>query len=335
MAVLFGRLIRQEVLDESHALDGAEGRDDQLVGADTRLEAEVGARGPCVAIGFGVRIASGDVLVLVDLRPLNEAGGFLVEVHDRKARHGVPVLAAELRAERELLLFNTGRIAPAAIIHQRQTHPVGDAVGGEVSGSVRAIALQGVGADRQRLALLGAGLGVDEVDEAVNGVRPVANRCGATHDLDCFGGLVMQLEQRVDVAEARSARGGAVLQDEEGALPGARRQNRRADRNQQLLSGVHLHVHAWHSVEDFSGMVGGHARNGVRVDDRIGAGVSVQPVAVDDDDIRVGRRRGWIRGRAGLGESRRCERRHCNGNGRPTGRRKTLAHANLPQSRTT
>ena len=57
-----------------------EGSDRQQVVPEILLEADVGAGGPGVAIGFGVGVGGGERIVLVDFRPLDEAGGLLVEV---------------------------------------------------------------------------------------------------------------------------------------------------------------------------------------------------------------------------------------------------------------
>ena len=131
------------------------------------------------------------------------------------------------------------------------------------------------------------GIGIDEVDEAVDGVGAVAHGAGAADDFDRFGGLVVDFEQRVDVAEAGCARRHAVLEDEERALPCAGRQHRRADGDQQLLSGVHLDVDAGNGVEDFGRVVGVDGLDVFGADDGIGARILDDAVAVDEDDVRI------------------------------------------------
>ena len=291
MAVFLGRLVGQEVLDELHPLHSAERGDDERVAADVRLEPHVGARSPGVAISFGVRVGGRNVLVLVDLRPLDEAGGFLVEVHGGERRHRIPRLALHLGAPGQLLLVDARRIAPAAIVHHGQPYPAVDAIGGEVRRRVGAIAHQRVAAQGERLAGLRARLGVDEVHQAVHGVGAIAHGCRAAHNLDRLCGLVMYLEQSVDVAEHGGARRHAVLEDQERALPRAGRQNGRADGDQQFLARVHLHVDAGNCVQDFSRVIGGHFRDRFARHDRIGARVRLQAVAMDDHDVGIGRSR--------------------------------------------
>ena len=97
----------------------------------------------------------------------------------------------------------------------------------------------------------------DDIDQSVYSVGAIFRTARPAHDFDGVGDLVVRLDQGIDVAKGRGAGGDTVLEDQEAALPGPAGQHRRADGNQMLLPGIHLHVHAGQLVQYFGRVVCG------------------------------------------------------------------------------
>ena len=66
---------------------------------------------------------------------------------------------------------------------------------------------------------------------------------------------MVRLKQAVDVPKGRRARRNAIFKDQETALPCTAGQNGRPNRDQMLLPGIGVDIHARECVEHFSRMI--------------------------------------------------------------------------------